>query len=198
MKKLLVAMIILIIAIGCGAPEGGKAEKKTTGKEEISYYAKLTESELQTYMKVLPVFKAEIDKHGKELKQLDMKEGPGAWANYYAWAMKEYGFLDGALRKAGMGLEEFLKTHSKVAMAFASLFVKEGMAQQKSMTDEMEKKLNDPSIGKQQKEMIKQQLEAMKQGIASADSMFEKIPSENIELISKYKDDLMKLFKSLQ
>ena len=199
MKKPMVAMIIMIIVLGCGAPEEERTGKPSKpGKAEESYYEKLTENELKRYMKVLPVFKTEIDKHGKELKKLDMKEGSGAWASYYAWALKEYKFLDGTLKKAGMGLEEFLKTHAKVAMAFASLFIKEGLGQQKTMITEMEKKLKDPKIGKQEKEMIKQQLEAMKTAFSETDTMFQKIPNENIEVIKKHQEELMKLFESLK
>lgn len=199
MKKFLTIAIIVIIAIGCGAPQGKKAGKKATAsKGEFNPYSKLTEAEITKFIKAFPVFTEEAKKYGKKMEKVKGK-GPGAFLGAYNMYLNEYKGMDGVLKsKTGIGIEDFIQTYIKVTTSFSGLFIKEGMVQYDGMITKLEQQLKTPNLPEQQKKMVTEQLKMYKEMKASADTMLQEIPPENIELVKKYKTKLSEAFKNME
>ncbi|HEC78096.1 MAG TPA: hypothetical protein ENI34_03015 [candidate division WOR-3 bacterium] len=184
-------LLMAFVFIFCGAPpEDRGAETKTGVKTEETgqdiIYQKLSESEIQRFIKVYPIARTEIEKAGKRL-DLKKADSPLQGFSNLAALNKEIAGLDAKMRAAGMSWEEFWPVFSKTW--FAVIAVKMGDKMDKSAA-EMEKQLKDPKIPEAQKKLFKEVLENLKK----TREMYAKVPQENKDLVEKYWDQLSGLF----
>lgn len=178
---------ILVLSV-CGAPEGpaGVAPAEPETGAEIAY-GPLTESEVQTFMKIYPMAKEEIEKAGKKFEPegdaTDMISALGQMATIN----KEVAGLDAKLSAAGMSWEEFFAALSKIMMAAGA----SALIEQKEEIAEAKAQLNDPSIPEAQREMMKEMFDNLDEAMKA----YEKVPEQNIEVVRKYWGDLEKTFQ---
>jgi hypothetical protein len=189
MKRFLSILLLPVIAmIFCGAPpdQTGSETPTETEMSGTPAYEKLTEAELQKFMKVFPIAQAEFEKAGKRIEAKG-DENPIQALDKYATINKEIAGLDAKLTAAGMPWKEFWPVYAKVMAAVGAYAMStqlgEGLA-------EMEEQLKDPNIPAAQKEMMKGIMESLKQ----AQKAYEGVPQQNMDLIGKHWDDLEKLF----
>ena len=189
MRRLLCVSLLFVLAmVFCGAPPE-KTETPTTETEgsKGDAFAALTEVELQKWLKVYPIAKAEFEKAGKRI-EVKGDENPIAALDKYATINKEIAGLDAKLTAAGMPWSEFWPVTAKVMAAIGAYAMSTQLGEG---LGEMEAQLKDPNIPDAQKQMIKGILESLKE----AQKAYEGVPQQNMDLIGKYWDDLEKLFE---
>lgn len=189
MKRALSVSLLFILAfVYCGAPPD-RAEPTTPTPETSGTpaYDVLSEVELQKFMKVFPIAKAEIEKAGKRIEAKG-DENPIQALDKYATIHTEIAGLDAKLTAAGMPWAKFWPAYAKTMAAVGAYAIGEQMG--KGLA-EMEAQLKDPNIPAAQKEMMKGILESLK----GAQKAYEGVPKENIELIKKYWDQLEAMFE---
>lgn len=191
MKKLLMIGLLSIFLVAfCGAPPEGEPEvKPTEGKagSDIAY-GKLSEGELQKFMKAFPVAKKELENSGKEFK--GSGENIESWIGQFATVNKEVAGLDAKLAAAGMGWNEFWPAFAKTWMASIAVMMAEEMDEMEEGLKEVEKQLKNPNLPDAQKEMMEAALNGMKEMKKIAD----KVPQGNKDIVKKHWDELAKLF----
>jgi hypothetical protein len=189
MKKLLFLGLLSILLVAfCGAPPEGGTEVTTEGTGVDVAYGKLTEGELQKFMKVFPVAKDEIEKSGKEFG--GDNENIESMLGQFATVNKDVVGLDAKLAAAGMPWNEFWPAFAKTWTASIAVMMSGEMAEMEEGMAEMKKQLEDPKIPDAQKEMMKAALGAMEQMKKVAD----KVPQGNKDVVQKHWDELTKLF----
>ena len=189
-------MVVLVTA--CGAPkEGGPASKaKPKGKFEIS--ARLTEEEVTKFIRAFPILVEEAEKHGKALKRFEGK-GPLAAMGAYGEIVTRYKDLEATVKaKTGQSIEDIFSAYFKIIFALSALSVQEGLVKYDEGVKDLEGQLKNPNLPESQRKILTHQLELARQTKASMDTLFKDIPSENIELVKKYKVQLKELFRSLE
>ncbi|MGB3478017.1 MAG: hypothetical protein WBB67_02540 [bacterium] len=193
MKKLLMLGLLSVFFVAfCGAPPEGETEAEPTGSKTSSEvaYGRLTEGELQKFMKAFSVAKVEIEKSGKEFKgEVENWEG---WMGQFSTIDKEVPGLNAKLTAAGMPWNEFWPALAKTWMASVANMMSEEMDEMEQSLAEVEKQLKDPNIPEAQKEMMKTGLNAMKE----MKKIAEKVPQGNKDLVKKHWDELSKLFEA--
>jgi methyl-accepting chemotaxis protein len=188
MKKLLLLGLLSVLLVAfCGAPPEGETEVPTKGVDVA--YGKLTEGELQKFMKVFPVAKDEIEKSGKEFESNN--DNIESWIGQFATVNKEVAGLDAKLSAAGMAWNEFWPAFAKTWTASIAVMMTKEMGEMEEGMAEIKKQLNDPKIPDAQKEMMKAALGAMEEMKKIAD----KVPQENKDVVKKHWDELTKLFE---
>lgn len=192
MKKLLALVLLSVfLIVYCGAPEeGAKPEIKPAEKKgaEIAY-EKLTETELQKFMKAFPVAKDEVEKSGKEFKgETENWEG---WIGQFANLNKEIATLDVKLKAVGMSWDEFYSAFAKTWMAAVAFQLHEEMGEMEEGLKEIEAKLKDPKVSTQEKEMMK----AAKQAMTQVKQIYDKVPQVNRDLVKKHWKELAKIME---
>jgi len=185
-KLLLLALMSVLLVAFCGAPPESETEVPTKGIDVA--YGKLSEGELQKFMKVFPVAKGEIEKSGKEFDSKN--DNIESWIGQFATMNKEVAGLDAKLSAAGMPWNEFWPVFAKTWTASIAVMMTEEMGEMKEGMAEIEKQLKDPNIPDAQKEMMKAALGAMNEMKKIAD----KVPQGNKDVVKKHWDELAKLF----
>jgi hypothetical protein len=193
MKKcLLIGLLSLCLILSCGAPEEqSKTEKPSTAKPEGVAYEKLTEAEIQKFMKVFPTARAEIEKSGKKFDAQVEPQNYEAWVAQFASSCKEIAGLDTKLKSAGMAWDEFWAAFMKIALAGVAHTVHEEMKDIEKGFAEVEAQLKNPKIPEAQKKMLEAQVEMMKE----IKKIYKKVPQANRELVAKYWDQLDKIME---
>ncbi len=192
MKKLLMLGLLSVLFVAfCGAPPEGETKAEPTESKAGSEvaYGKLTEAELQKFMKAAPVAKKTIDESGKEFKS-DEENWEG-WIGQFATMDKEVPGLNAKLTAAGMPWNEFWPAFAKTWMASIAIMMAEQMSEMEASLVEIEKQLKDPNIPEAQKDMMKTGLNSMKQMKKIAD----KVPQFNKNLVKKHWDEISKLLE---
>lgn len=188
MKKLfLLGLMGVLLVAFCGAPPEGETEVPTKGVDVA--YGKLTEGELQKFMKAFPVAKDEIEKSGKEFEGGD--DDIESWIGQFSTMNQEIAGLDAKLAAAGMPWNEFWPAFAKTWTASIAVMMSEEMGEMEEGIAEIEKQLKDPNIPDAQKEMMKAALGAMQEMKKIAD----KVPQDNKDVVKKNWDELTKLFE---
>ena len=191
MKRFIaLGLLSVFLMVFCGAPEEGPAaETKPVEEKGVAdvAYGKLTEGELQKFMKVFPVVKEEVEKSGKEFKG-DAENWEG-WLGQFTTLNKEIAGLDAKLRAAGMPWDEFWPTFGKVWMAVISVMLHKDMDEMEENIKQMEAQLKDPKVPEAQKEMMKQAVKSM----TEFKKIYEKVPQGNRDLVKKHWDELSKI-----
>ena len=180
MKKLLMmGLLSILLVVFCGAPPEGELEVKLTeGKTGSDVaYGKLTEGELQKFMKAFPAAKKELENSGKEFKGGDENIESG---------------LDAKLAAAGMPWNEFWPAFAKTWMASIAVMMAEEMDEMEEGLKEVEEQLKNPNIPDAQKKMMEAALNGMKEMKKIADN----VPQGNKDIVKKHWDELSKLFEA--
>lgn len=193
MKRFLAITIITIIVIGCGAPQGTGG-----GKGKFDIYARLTEGELTNFIRAFPVFVEEARKHGKALEKFEGKNPLSAMGDYSQFVAR-YKDLEATVKaKTGQSIEDIFSAYFKVVFAYGAMAIKEGMPKYGEAIAELEAKLKDPNIPSKQREMLTEQLKMYQQVKTSTDSLYQNVPSENVELVRKYKKEIEAIFENIE
>jgi hypothetical protein len=164
----------------CGAPEESpkvEAEKPEAGAD--LYYAALSESELQSFIKAMPAFKEAAAEINKEMESLEGPEAFKAMMGQYSMLNKQMPELDTKLRAAGMSWEEFWPALGKTYIALAAVFMDSMMVQMKEQ------------MKGQPAEAVK---EVMK-GMEETYDVYEAVPQTNKDLVKKYMADLRRVLE---
>lgn len=194
----LIMCFFSLLFLFCGAPQEPTTMPTKTAQE--LYNAPLNESEMQRFLKALPVFLAEMKKVDKELSVSENSGELLASLQAYATLNKEIPGLDAKLRSAGMGWNEFWPVCAKTFMAFSAVMydsgmavVKKEMANKDAQIAQLEKQLKDPNIPESQKQVIRSSIEAFKSSLqifSQMDTVFNKVPQINKALVKKYIKEL--------
>jgi len=178
MKKCLtLSVLCALLLIFCGAPqespkvEAGKPAEKT-GTD--IYNAVLGESELQRFIKAVPVFQAAVEKIDTELESVEGPQEFAAVLGQYSVLNKRVPELDAKLKAAGMQWEEFWPALGKTYMAI-------GATVMDSMVTAM--KIQMKGV---QPEMLKEMLKGMEE----ASAVYNEVPQVNKDLVKKYWKEL--------
>ena len=191
MKKLLMMGLLSILLVAfCGAPPEGELEvKPTEGKTGSDVaYGKLTEGELQKFMKAFPAAKKELENSGKEFKGGD--ENIESWLGQFATVNKDIAGLDAKLAAAGMPWNEFWPAFAKTWMASIAVMMAEEMDEMEEGLKEVEEQLKNPNMPDAQKKMMEAALNGMKEMKNIAD----RVPQGNKDIVKKHWDELANLF----
>ncbi|UCF70084.1 MAG: hypothetical protein JSW49_07740 [candidate division WOR-3 bacterium] len=165
--------LCVLLAVFCGAPEEGpgvKTEKPSEKTGAEMYYATLGESELQRFIKAVPVFKAAVEKIESEFEST---EGPQEFASMlgqYSVLNKRVPELEANLKAAGMVWEEFWPAMGKTYMAIGAVVMD-------SMITSMKTQMQGA-----QPEMVEQVMKGMEE----ASEIYEEVPQVNRDLVRKY------------
>jgi hypothetical protein len=194
--------VALLFALTCGAPPE-ETEKTTSEKSghEVAFES-LTETELQKFIKVFPVFKAEAEKMERDWEP---SEDVGSWLQAFSERHKDIAELDAKLTAAGMSWNDFWPAYAKTTTAVAAVMFDSAMVEfkkeiegQEGEAAELEAKLKDPNVSAQEKEMIRNALEMMKsaqQAVTESGEMYEAVPQTNKNLVKKYMNQLVEIFE---
>lgn len=190
MKKVVALGILgVFLLLSCGAPaDESSAEKKISTQTDSKDFAyeKLTEDELQRFIKVYPIARTEMEKAGKRL-DLQKSNNPLQGLNNLMTVNKEVAGLDAKMRVAGMSWVEFNKVFSKTWLAVAAYKIGDKLDQSVA---QMENQLKNPKLSKEQKKLYKEMLDNIKQ----TKELYAQVPAENKALVKKYWDKLQALF----
>jgi hypothetical protein len=187
-KLLLLGLLGVLFTAFCGAPPEGETETPVTEGVDAAY-GKLSEGELQKFMKAFPAAKDEIEKSGKEFKGSD--DNIESWIGQFANVNKEVAGLDAKLTAAGMPWNEFWPAFAKTWTASIAIMMEKEMGEMEEGMAEIKKQLDDPNIPDAQKDMMKAALGAMEEMKKIGD----KVPQENKDVVKKHWDELSKLFE---
>ncbi len=194
MKKLLALVSLSVfLMIFCGAIEKGtKTEMKPA--EELNVvsvaYEKLSEPELQKFIKVYPVFKEEADKAGKKIEQEEINDLENMLGQY-AIINKEIPGLDVKLKAAGMAWSEFWPAFAKTIMAYIAVEFEEGSEKMEENLKMIEEQLNNPDLPDEAKKSMKEGKEKIEQLMV----LIKKVPQGNKDLVMKHKEDIDKMME---
>lgn len=203
MKKIILP-ILIVLFVFCGQkPKAPVIDvDKITSKDVV--YEPLTEAELVNFIKVFPVYRAEMEKRGVAWQKMSPADDPFNRTRSVIAVSKDLAEVDRSLKAVGMGLAEFYPVLMKTTLVFAAVMFDTAMTQARSEMEKskgeiakLEAQLKDPKIPEAQKAMIKAALEATKaitEGAASMGSLYESIPKENKDLVKKYFDQLKSIF----
>lgn len=203
MKKVILPMLIVFFVFCGQKPKAPVIDvDKITSKDVV--YESLTEAELVNFIKVFPVFRAEMAKKGVTWQKMSPADDPFTRTRSAIAVSKDLAELDRSLKAMGMGLAEFYPALMKTTLVFAAVMFDTAMTQAKGEMEKskgemakLEAQLKDPKIPEAQKAMIKAALEATRgitEGVASMGSLYESVPRENKDLVKKYFDQLKTLF----
>lgn len=211
MKNILALFLVsCFLIISCGAPpEETKTEAEAKGEAEKTQediaYEKLSEGEIQKFIKAFPIFKTEVEKQEEELEEIESDEDLGSWIQQFSQANNSIAGLDAKLAAAGMPWNDFWPAFAKTITAVAAVMfdsamveVKEEMEGQKGEIAELEAKLKDPNVSAQEKEMIKTSLEMMKsvqKTLEESAKTYENVPQINKDLVKKHWKQLVVIFE---
>jgi hypothetical protein len=176
MRKIhIIAMLSIILLIFCGAPEESpKTEQPVQKTGADVYYSALSENELKSFIKAMPVFKEAAKDLNEELEALEGPDAFKAMMGQYSTLHKQMPELDAKLRAAGMPWEEFWPALGKTYMAIGAVFVD-------SMLGQMKEQLQG-----QPEDVVKQ----MTQSMDEAQVAYKDVPQVNKDLIKKYMKEL--------
>jgi hypothetical protein len=181
MKKVLIlSTLCTLMLLFCGAPqEGPKAEVEKTETAETMdeaniYYGTLSESELQSLIKAIPVFNAEVEKLDMELESAEGPQEFAAMLGQYSTLNKRLPELDAKLRNVGMSWEAFWPALGKTYMAVGAVMMDSLMT---AMKTEMQGV---------QEDMLKEMLKGMEE----ANEVYKQVPQVNKDLVRKYIKEL--------
>ncbi|UCG31350.1 MAG: hypothetical protein JSV53_05600 [candidate division WOR-3 bacterium] len=170
-------MFCVLMLLFCGAPqESPEVEAaKTEAKDEADfYYATLGESELQSLIKAMPVFKAEVEKIDMEMESADGPQEFAAMLGQYSTLNKRVPELDAKLRNVGMAWEEFWPALGKTYMAVGAVMMD-------SVMDKMKEEMQGVQ-GEMLKEMMK--------GMEEVNEVYKGVPQGNKDLVKRYMKEL--------
>jgi hypothetical protein len=171
------SLLCALLLIFCGAPQEGpkaEAEKPAEKAEADIYYATLGESELQRFIKAVPVFKTAVEKLDTELEEVEGPQEFAAVLGQYSLLNKRVPELDAKLKAAGMQWEEFWPALGKTYMAIGAI-----------MMDSMVTAMKTQMKGAQP-EMLKEMLKGMEE----ASAVYKEVPQVNKDLVKKYWKEL--------
>ncbi len=193
-KRWLVIAGIMVLIIGCGAPQENAPAKKAGPK--FDPYARLTETEVKQFIKAYPIFLEEAKRYGKSLEKYGGAKNPGAYMALYTEIGGVSKKIDATLRaKTGMGIKGLFTAYAKISYAYAAMSFKKGTVQYDKIMKEIEAKMNNPNIPPAQKKAFAEQLKKSKQMMVNADTMFQNVPDENIKIVEKYREQLAAVLK---
>ncbi|MDH4210726.1 MAG: hypothetical protein OEV79_04695 [candidate division WOR-3 bacterium] len=176
-KVFTLSMLLTLMLLFCGGPqESPKAEteKPETKDESNLYYGTLGESELQSLIKAIPVFNAEVEKLDMELESAEGPQELAAMLGQYSTLNKRLPELDAKLRNAGMSWEEFWPALGKTYMAVGAVMMD-------SLTIAMKKEMQGV-----QEDMLKEMMKNMEE----ANEVYKQVPQGNRDLVRKYIKEL--------
>ncbi|UCD19197.1 MAG: hypothetical protein JSU64_07200 [candidate division WOR-3 bacterium] len=165
--------LCILLAVFCGAPEEGpKAETEKPAEKTGAdvYYATLGESELQRFIKAVPVFKAAVEKIESEFESTEGPQDFASMLGQYSILNERVPELEANLKAAGMAWEEFWPAMGKTYMAIGAVVMDSVMT---SMKTQMEGT---------QPEMVKE----MVKGMEEASEIYKEVPQVNRDLVRKY------------
>ncbi|RKX69698.1 hypothetical protein DRP53_07405 [candidate division WOR-3 bacterium] len=188
-------MAIVAIVISCGAPKEREPAAKSA---KFDPYAKLTEGEISRFIKAFPIFIEEAKKHGKALEKWESKKNPLAFAGAYGEFMGRFKALDATVRaKTGVGVEDVIATYIKTVITFGMLEAKKGMETYDQAISSIEEQLKNPNLPEERRETLTEQLKLYQEIKANIDTMMQKIPPENFELVKKYREKLKEVLEQI-
>lgn len=197
LKRHLILTGIVIFMLGCGGPPEKASVKKP--KAKFDPYARLTETEVKQFIKGFPIFIEEAKKHGKAMEKWGGTKNIFGVAGAYSEYIGRYKEMEATIKaKTGIGIEELFSAYFKVMMAFSALSVQRGMPQYDEVIANIEKQLKTPGLSKERKELLAQQLKMAKETKANVDTLFQKVPPENIQVVQKYEDEIKSVMKKLE
>lgn len=203
MKKVIFPVLILAFVFCGQQPKAPVIDvDKITGKDVV--YEPLTEAELVNFIKVFPVYRAELEKKGIAWQSMSPSDDPFTRTRAALGVSKDLAEIDRTLKAAGMGIAEFYPALMKTTLVFAAVMFDTAMTEAKAEIEKskaemakLEAQLNDPKVPAAQKTMIKAALEATKaitEGVAKMGSIYESVPKENKDLVKKYFPQLKEVF----
>lgn len=174
MRKCLgLSMLCVLSVVFCGAPEESPKVEAAKPAEKAGadiYYATLGESELQRFIKAVPVFKTAVEKVEAELEGVEGPQEFAAVLGQYSVLNRRVPELEAKLRAAGMGWEEFWPAMGKTYMAIGAVVMDSMVTSMKAQTQGA------------QPEMVKQMMKSMEE----ASAVYKEVPQVNRDLVKKY------------
>ncbi len=172
---------LALLFVYCGAPQETPTEGAGEAAEKAQeiYYSAMSEPDLQRLIKVIPVFKAEVEKIEKDLEPYEGADRFKSWIGAYAALDKRLPGLDAKLTAAGMPWNEFWPAYSKTALAIGAVMM-------------------DSAAAVMQEQMKGQPREAVEQALSSLESartVYKDVPQVNKDLVKKYMKDLASAFE---
>lgn len=177
---------------------------------------RITENQVQTFIKIKKDFAGDIKRHEEEFKALeDRTEGREAGFKEFSESLKILGnirrdFLN-SLKHNQMSPREYKYLTEQIYSNYFAAAVQESYVQmsegmestQESYQQQMaqfEQQLNDPNLSDDQRETIKTAMEnyknmmqQMQTGVSEMGKQLEKMPRENIEVLNEYREELQEL-----
>lgn len=155
-------------------------------QEDTDVY-KLTANDVEHFIKEYPALKGDLEKYGAEYDEstgeFTLPETVKAMSDFNHIIVK-HGYKD---------YEDFIVKVSSLMMAYASIVSKEGIAESEVEIKEKIKEIDaNPNLTYDQKEMMKNQLQAGLTMMASYSAIYSN--SANIAVVNQYVDKLKVLF----
>lgn len=208
MKNTIITLILIGIAIYglgcCGAVDKAKemadeVEETVETATEISKEMEelrgedgefeLTQRRLDKFMKEFPIFKKVMEEKADKVEQSkdDFKKG--------IKSLSEFSDINKDLKDAGMdNPAEFYLTMTEVSAAMFYLSfessMKEAEAQMKKQIEEMKKQLEDPDTPEQQKEVLREAIEGMKESEETEREIPDMLTEDELKLVRNNFDEL--------
>ncbi len=208
MKKTIITLILIGIAIYglgcCGAVDKAKemaeevegtvetaarlSEEMEKLKNEDGEF-ELTQSRIDKFIREFPIFEKAMKEKSDEVEKTEDEFQKGMKS------LSEISNIDEDLRSAGIeNTAEFYLTMTEVSAAMFYLAFKSAMEEARTEMDkqvaEMEKQLEDPNIPEEQKEVIRQTIEGLKESDTTDSEIPDALNEKEIELVRKNFDKL--------
>jgi ABC-type phosphate/phosphonate transport system substrate-binding protein len=198
MRKFMFLLVLLLVGVftvtGCKKGEKKAAQAEETGTEqkiekEVKADLLLTEKEVQSFLKALPVFLEISKKHGKEVESLTDKENVMTDMRVLQEYTEYKEEFDAALKKYGYTFESFSATFGKVMGTFAFGETSKALGETR---EGMKKLLDNPLVPKESKEEVKKSLKEFEDYLKTEEG---KAFKENWTIIEKYENEIKALFE---
>ena len=155
--------------------------------QESTEVYKLTANDVEHFIKDYPTLKGDLEEYGAEYDEstgeFKLPETVKAMSDFNHIIVK-HGYKD---------YEDFVLKASSLLMAYTSIVSKQGMAESETEIKEKLKKIeDDPNLSYDQKEMMKNQLQAGLTMMQSYSAIYSN--SANVAVVNQYVDRLKALF----